>query len=120
MLQLLALDMLPWRCNPALKNTRPRQLHHEHDIFMDLNICFSPVPRYAKGFIRNKPGVATAVVSGLDSGVAYFWKAFPAAGTEWDTVMMAGGGFRVQWVYPYVCTNGAIEWISFGWWLILS
>lgn len=87
---------------------------------MDLNICFSPVPRYAKGFIRNKPGVATAVVSGLDSGVAYFWKAFPAAGTEWDTVMMAGGGFRVQWVYPYVCTNGAIEWISFGWWLILS
>ena len=79
------------------------------------------LPRYAKGFIRNKPGVATAVVSGLDSGVAYFWKAFPAAaGSEWDIVMMAGGGFQVQWVYPYVCTNGAIEWISFGWWLILS
>eukprot|EP00434_Breviolum_minutum_P025995 symbB.v1.2.022978.t1/scaffold2063.1/size90803/6 len=34
---------------------------------------------YAKGFIRNKPGVATAVVSGLDSGVAYFWKVYQVA-----------------------------------------
>lgn len=62
---------------------------------MDLSFCFSPLPRYAKGFIRNKPGVATAVVSGLDSGVAYFWKAFPAAWNEWDIVMVAGGRFEV-------------------------
>jgi len=34
---------------------------------------------YAKGFIRNKPGVATAVVSGLDGGVAYFWKVYQVA-----------------------------------------
>lgn len=54
------------------------------------------LPRYAKGFIRNKPGVATAVVSGLDSGIAYFWKAFPAAaGSEWDIVMVAGERFEV-------------------------
>ena len=57
----------------------------------------SPLPRYAKGFIRNKPGVATAVVSGLDSGVAYFWKATSGTGVKWDIVMVAGGGLQVQW-----------------------
>lgn len=34
---------------------------------------------YAKGFIRNKPGTASAVVSGLDPGVPYFWKVYQVA-----------------------------------------
>ena len=32
--------------------------------------------RYAKGFIRNKSGTAQALISGLDPGIAYLWKAW--------------------------------------------
>eukprot|EP00439_Symbiodinium_sp_Y106_P079743 s3034_g18.t1 len=34
---------------------------------------------YACGFIRNKPGTAKAVVSGLDPDVAYLWKVYQVA-----------------------------------------
>ncbi|CAJ1383285.1 unnamed protein product [Effrenium voratum] len=34
---------------------------------------------YAFGFVRNKPGTARAVVSGLDPEVAYFWKVYQVA-----------------------------------------
>lgn len=48
--------------------------HHGVIIFLFCIPCPS-ARRYAKGFIRNKPGTGKAVVSGLDHGVGYFWKA---------------------------------------------
>ncbi|CAE7740232.1 bioA [Symbiodinium necroappetens] len=70
---------------------------------------------YACGFIRNKPGTAKAVVSGLDPDIAYLWKATACRRCRVWIAHESGKSLKLscrRYRFCFVCLRHWHRWVS--------